>query len=438
MQPTTIVNQPAQALDGWINAPLFMEPSAVGQLASHTAFAVGYKAEGAAVDRMNSRFRPVIRASGVAVISIAGAMSSRGAWWSSGPDYLSIQGMIEAVRDSEASALILDIDSPGGHVSGIFDLANMINALDIPVVAAINDLGASGGYILAAAADQIVASPTSRTGSIGVIMAHVDQSKLDAEIGLKWTPIFAGAHKNDFTPHAPPGNAEIAHAQGLVNHTYGHMIAKLAEYRGADPEIFRATEAQVYHADEALSLGLIDKISGFNDALAELESDSSDRATSGFTPLAQSSPTRREFAMSGQPTGGETSPKTYTEAELSAAVDAASQSAKAEAQAGIEAAVTAERERSATILGCEEAKTRPALAHQLAGMGMPAEQAAVVLAAAAVETPAPSTPRTGTPFEAAMGGVPNPDIDPDAGGDGEQGEEKAAIAGFLSVINGGQ
>src|SRR2546425_13205852 len=104
-----------------------------------------------------------------------------------------------APEDSHIKALLLRINSPGGTVTASDVIHHEINAFkskrNIPVVAVIMDIGASGGYYVAVAADQIIAHPTSVTGSVGVIMLRVNAEGLLQKIGVEAGAIKSGAKK---------------------------------------------------------------------------------------------------------------------------------------------------------------------------------------------------------------------------------------------------
>jgi ClpP class serine protease len=123
-----------------------------------------------------------------------------------GTSYDSIREEFQAaLADPSVGAIVFDIDSPGGEVSGCFDLVDEIfNARGIkPISAIVNEMAYSAAYAIASAADKVILPRTGGVGSVGVICVHMDQSQYDANVGVKFTPIFAGSHKGDFTPHAP-------------------------------------------------------------------------------------------------------------------------------------------------------------------------------------------------------------------------------------------
>ncbi len=122
--------------------------------------------------------------------------------------YEKIHEQIEkALVDEKVETILLDIDSPGGEVSGIFDLADFIyEARKLEkkkIVAIANDDAYSAAYAIASSAEKVLVTRTSGVGSIGVIASHIDQSAFDQSQGIKYTTVFAGSRKNDLNPHEP-------------------------------------------------------------------------------------------------------------------------------------------------------------------------------------------------------------------------------------------
>jgi hypothetical protein len=135
----------------------------------------------------------------VAVIPVHGTLVRRtvGLEAESGlTSYMGLAAQLDAALASpEVAAILLDIDSPGGESGGVFDLADRIRAASQikPVWAVANDMAFSAAYALASAANKVFVSRTGGVGSIGVIAMHVDQSGKDAQDGVRYTAVFAGA-----------------------------------------------------------------------------------------------------------------------------------------------------------------------------------------------------------------------------------------------------
>jgi len=179
--------------------------------------------------------------------------------------------LIAAVNDPQVQGIVLDIDSPGGEAGGVFELAERIRAASAlkPVWAHANDAAYSAAYAIAASASRLSLSQTAGVGSIGVIALHVDQSIKDAREGLAYTAIYAGHHKNDFSPHAPLTPQATSSLQTEVDRLYGIFVDQVAGMRAMSAEAVRATEAGLFFGDAAVEAGLADAVCGLDQVLAD-------------------------------------------------------------------------------------------------------------------------------------------------------------------------
>ncbi len=213
---------------------------------------------------------------GVAVIPIHGTLVRRtvGLEAESGlTSYTGLAAQLDAAIGNPAvSAILLDIDSPGGESGGVFDLADRIRAASQikPVWAVANDMAFSAAYALASAASRVFVSRTGGVGSIGVIAMHVDQSEKDAQDGVHYTAVFAGDRKNDLNPHEPISSEAHAFLKAEVNRIYGLFVETVARHRGIEASAVRDTEAGLYFGQAAVAMGLADAIGTFDEALAQL------------------------------------------------------------------------------------------------------------------------------------------------------------------------
>ena len=213
---------------------------------------------------------------GVAVIPIHGTLVRRtvGLEAESGlTSYAGLAAQLDAaIGNPEVSAILLDIDSPGGESGGVFDLADRIRAASQikPVWAVANDMAFSAAYALASAASRVFVSRTGGVGSIGVIAMHVDQSEKDAQDGVHYTAVFAGDRKNDLNPHEPISSEAHAFLKAEVNRIYGLFVETVARHRGIEPSAVRDTEAGLFFGQAAVAIGLADAIGTFDDALTQL------------------------------------------------------------------------------------------------------------------------------------------------------------------------
>jgi capsid assembly protease len=182
------------------------------------------------------------------------------------------QVLRNAIADDAVGGILLDIDSAGGEVGGLFDLVSDIRAMTAikPIWAIANDDALSAAYMLAAATQRIWASRTAALGSIGVVALHCNQCGFDAQEGLVYEYVYAGAHKIDGNPHQPLGSDARTQLQAEVDRLHGMLIDHVAEGRGLDRDTVRATEAQVFYGERAVEAGLADDLGTIDDALGAM------------------------------------------------------------------------------------------------------------------------------------------------------------------------
>ncbi len=242
-----------------------------------------------------------IGAGGIAIIPITGTLVRRtvGLEAQSGlTSYAEIAEQVQqAVADPSVCAILLDLDSPGGEAGGVFDLADQIYAARQakPVWAVANEDAFSAAYALAASAERLYVTRTGGVGSIGVIAMHLDQSQADTDEGLKYSPIFAGAHKNDYSPHEPLADPARASLQAEVDRVYGLFVEGVARGRNMSAEAVRATEAALFFGENGVAAGLADKIGTFEDALADLSTSLSSQSSTFIL-----NPSRKAIKMTTQ------------------------------------------------------------------------------------------------------------------------------------------
>jgi protease-4 len=143
----------------------------------------------------------------------------------------------------------------------------------VPVVASILDVGASGGYYVALAADRILAHPTTVTGSIGVLMLTVNAGGLLEKIGVSAGYVKSGEFKDMGSPFRSLRPEERALFQDLIDRFYGRFVELVARSRKLDEARVRAfADGRIHTASQALALGLIDQVGYVEDAIAAARS----------------------------------------------------------------------------------------------------------------------------------------------------------------------
>lgn len=234
----------------------------------------------------------------VAVIRVVGALVHReeDAYWSGCTSYETLGAQIAAASDAlDIAGILLVVDSPGGMVAGAFDLTDAIAAARAkkPVVAFVQDCALSAGYLIASAADEIVATQTGYVGSIGVVVTHVDLSKMLEAAGIVVTHMHAGARKVDGSPYAALSPEARAQYESFIERDYGLFLASVERGRDGSisADVARATEAAVFTAQDGLTNGLCDAIGTQADAFERLAAligarEASQRSTSQSSIVA--------------------------------------------------------------------------------------------------------------------------------------------------------
>jgi signal peptide peptidase SppA len=217
----------------------------------------------------------------VEVIPVVGTIMNRA--HSMGAGAVQIGDAIDrAVSDARVDAIVLDVDSPGGTVTGVPELAAKVRAAREakPVVAVANGMMASAAYWIASQASEVVASPSSDVGSIGVFAMHEDWSKWLENEGVAVTEIAAGKFKTEGAPWKPLDAEGEEFFRSRVTEVYDWFVRDVAAGRGDSPSNVRGGygEGRVLGAKDAKATGLVDRIETLDETLARLTAGRSPRA----------------------------------------------------------------------------------------------------------------------------------------------------------------
>jgi protease-4 len=179
-----------------------------------------------------------------------------------------------AAKDDEIRCLLLKVDSPGGTATASDMLYNELlafkNKTGKKIVVVMMDIAASGGYYISLPADVIMAHPTTVTGSIGVIFMRPKITGLMDKLGVEMAVNKFGENKDMGSPFRQPNEKEQAIFQGVTDGLGKRFLGLVAKHRElSDPNLSDIATARIYLAEEALSLGLVDKIGYLDDALSE-------------------------------------------------------------------------------------------------------------------------------------------------------------------------
>ena len=204
---------------------------------------------------------------------IISSMSSEGLFGDSLPDMRGIKRQLEqAAGDEKIKAIVLRINSPGGEVTASDILYNAVKktASKKPVVVYMDSMAASGGYYVACGATQIVASETTLTASIGVIIETMSYHELFTKVGLEANTFTSGAFKDSLNGARPMREDEKEYVQSLVTQMYDRFLGIVSAARKVPADLLKATVAdgRVVTGRQALEAKLVDKIGYVEDAYA--------------------------------------------------------------------------------------------------------------------------------------------------------------------------
>jgi signal peptide peptidase SppA len=304
---------------------------------------------------------------GVGVIGIYGPLMHRvmaAEFPSGGPTtYAEIRKAFDmALSDDEVKGIVLDIDSPGGEVSGAFDLADHIykSRAIKPITAVVNESAFSAAYLLASAAEKIVLPRTGGCGSIGVIATHTEFSRWEEETGITVTHVYAGDRKADFSPHQKLSDEAAQVLQEMVNDSYSLFVETVARNRGMSKKDVIATQAGVFEGQKAIKAKLADQVAPVDKAI---DSARKGKGTRLIAASAQTKATRKENKMETIEEAREQSPDLVAQIESEARKGMISQTDADTAQAE---AVKAEGESIMALVTAsvgEDAAKKITMAH---------------------------------------------------------------------------
>ncbi|WP_130819342.1 signal peptide peptidase SppA [Anaerococcus vaginimassiliensis] len=188
-----------------------------------------------------------------------------------------VEELKKAKEDPLVKGVILRVNSPGGSVYASEKIANQIKALkeaEKPVYTVMEEMAASGGYYISAPTDRIYASNETWTGSIGVIIQSKSLQGLFEKYGIKEQNITTGKMKDAGSVGRDMNDEEKAYFQGLVDSAFDRFVQIVAEGRGlSEREVRKIADGRVYDGNQALDIGLVDKIGDLDQAISEMASE---------------------------------------------------------------------------------------------------------------------------------------------------------------------
>ena len=168
-----------------------------------------------------------------------------------------------AEEDPDVKAVILNLETPGGTVVASDKIYNKVLAVndEKPVIALMNDIAASGGYYIAAGASEIVAHPSTWTGSIGVIALIPNLEETAGKLGIRLNVVKSGDFKDLGSPFRPLTDQERAIFQALIDEAYDVFVDVVVKGRDLTPERTRElADGRIYSGKQAKELDLVDHL----------------------------------------------------------------------------------------------------------------------------------------------------------------------------------
>ena len=180
----------------------------------------------------------------------------------------------KAAADDSIKAVVLRVDSPGGSATAseiILDATRRVKAKK-PLVVSMGDVAGSGGYYVACASDTIFANANTITASIGVVTGKLATTEMWNKIGITWHTYDRGANSGLLSSRAIFSDSERKQMRSLMDEIYGDFKGHVVAIRGdrLKKDIDELAGGRVFTGQQALELGLVDKIGGLEDALAHV------------------------------------------------------------------------------------------------------------------------------------------------------------------------
>ncbi len=188
------------------------------------------------------------------------------------------ESLQKAADDEDVAGVILRINSPGGSVAASdiihHEIVGFRQKTRVPVYAVITGIGASGGYYVAAACDEISAHPTAVTGSIGVLLMKFQVTGLMEKIGVSEQTVKSGPHKDILSPFRPATPVEEKLVQEIIDRMYSRFVDVVQTRPGNRLDrqtLEKLADGRVYTAGQALDNGLIDRVSYLDETIAVMK-----------------------------------------------------------------------------------------------------------------------------------------------------------------------
>jgi ClpP class serine protease len=244
------------------NKPHLISPQAFDEITSYLAMRnAGMMAK---VETVKPNLDQPSQAGKIGLINIHGSLTNKpieSLCGATGTSYAGLLDQMSYLIDQGCKTIVMDISSGGGEAFNCFQTADALRAMadqnGVYVISYVQDCSASAAYALTVMADEVVAHPQGSIGSIGVLVALMNNTKALEKAGLSRTFITAGENKIPFDAEGEFREGFLADIQEQVDDLYMQFCAHVSKYTGLSVEDVKATEASVFRAPKALELGLI-------------------------------------------------------------------------------------------------------------------------------------------------------------------------------------
>ncbi len=213
-------------------------------------------------------------ADGVAVLSIDGPLEHKGgdSWWSYWQTYEDLARDFQLIlNDGAVQAVVLKFDSPGGECAGLNETVAIMQKMKVasgkPVIGYVDEACYSAAYALAMVADEIYLPESGGVGSIGVITAMCDVTKLNEKQGVRVEVIASGAKKTDGHPAVALSDGAIKRTRRVVDKLAASFFDLVAAGRGLSADVVKGFEAGTFTGQDAVNAGLADGVMSLRDCL---------------------------------------------------------------------------------------------------------------------------------------------------------------------------
>lgn len=217
----------------------------------------------------------------IAIIEVNGVIQDLGAsFWFAQAGYhhrVMLQMLDKAAEDDTVKGVILRVNSPGGGVVESAEIHKKVKALtekEKPVYVSMGSMAASGGYYISAPATKIYASPTTLTGSLGVIMETINYSQLAENIGIDFEVVKSGPHKDIGSGARDMTKKEREILQSMVDNAYNDFVNVIAEGRSmSEEQVKNIADGRIYDGRQAKEVGLVDELGDLDETIQALKEE---------------------------------------------------------------------------------------------------------------------------------------------------------------------